>query len=174
MPKDTEIGIIEMGANFVGDIKGLVNICEPTHGLITNIGKAHLEGFGGIEGVKKGKGELYDWLSEHNGTVFLNAENEIRAGTLLWFYSSHEGFVFQWTLINLLWGFIVLLFWHFKFFQKKNLGPWGKEMAFLGFMLFFNIRCFDLMPNGLIILFWFPCLLIIPVYFILFIYKNKK
>jgi UDP-N-acetylmuramoyl-tripeptide--D-alanyl-D-alanine ligase len=77
MPKDTEIAIIEMGANFVGDIKGLVYICEPTHGFITNIGKAHLEGFGGIEGVKKGKGELFDWLSEHKGTVFLNCENKI-------------------------------------------------------------------------------------------------
>lgn len=77
MPKNTEIAIIEMGANFVGDIKGLVDICEPTHGLITNIGKAHLEGFGGIQGVKKGKGELYDWLSEHKGTVFVNSENEI-------------------------------------------------------------------------------------------------
>lgn len=76
MPSDTEIGIIEMGANFVGDIAGLVNICEPTHGLITNIGKAHLEGFGGIEGVKKGKGELYDWLSGHNGTVFVNNDNK--------------------------------------------------------------------------------------------------
>ncbi len=75
MPMDTEIGIIEMGANFVGDINGLVNICEPTHGLITNIGKAHLEGFGGIEGVKKGKGELYDWLGEHNGILFVNVEN---------------------------------------------------------------------------------------------------
>ncbi len=76
MPKDTEIGIIEMGANFVGDIADLVNICEPTLGLITNIGKAHLEGFGGIEGVKKGKGELYDWLSIHSGTVFVNCENK--------------------------------------------------------------------------------------------------
>ncbi len=77
MPQDTEIAIIEMGANFVGDIAELVKICEPTHGLITNIGKAHLEGFGGIEGVKKGKGELFDWLETHGGKVFLNCENEI-------------------------------------------------------------------------------------------------
>ena len=77
MPQNTEIGIIEMGANFVGDIKGLVQICEPTHGLITNIGKAHLEGFGGFEGVKKGKGELYDWLESHRGTVFINCKNDI-------------------------------------------------------------------------------------------------
>jgi UDP-N-acetylmuramoyl-tripeptide--D-alanyl-D-alanine ligase len=77
MPIDTEMAIIEMGANFVGDIRGLVHICEPTHGLITNIGKAHLEGFGGIDGVKKGKGELFDWLSMHNGTVFINCDNQI-------------------------------------------------------------------------------------------------
>ncbi len=67
-----EMGIIEMGANKQGDIKELVEICEPTHGFITNIGKAHLEGFGGIEGVRKGKGELFDWLAENNQTVFIN------------------------------------------------------------------------------------------------------
>ena len=67
-----EIAIIEMGANKQGDIKELVEICEPTHGFITNIGKAHLEGFGGIEGVIKGKGELFDWLAENNQTIFVN------------------------------------------------------------------------------------------------------
>jgi len=67
-----EIAIIEMGANKQGDIKELAEICEPTHGFITNIGKAHLEGFGGIEGVRKGKGELFDWLAENNKTVFVN------------------------------------------------------------------------------------------------------
>lgn len=73
---EIEIAIIEMGANKVGDIAELVSICEPTHGLITNIGRAHLEGFGGIEGVKKGKGELYDFLQFRNGVVFVNALNE--------------------------------------------------------------------------------------------------
>jgi UDP-N-acetylmuramoyl-tripeptide--D-alanyl-D-alanine ligase len=67
-----EIAIIEMGANKQGDIKELVEIAEPTHGFITNIGKAHLEGFGGVEGVVKGKGELFDWLSENHQTVFVN------------------------------------------------------------------------------------------------------
>lgn len=71
-----EVAIIEMGANKQGDIKELVEIAEPTHGFITNIGKAHLEGFGGMEGVKKGKGELYDWLGVHNGTVFVNVASE--------------------------------------------------------------------------------------------------
>jgi UDP-N-acetylmuramoyl-tripeptide--D-alanyl-D-alanine ligase len=67
-----EIAIIEMGANKQGDIMELMEICEPTYGFITNIGKAHLEGFGGLEGVRKGKGELFDWLSENNQTVFVN------------------------------------------------------------------------------------------------------
>jgi UDP-N-acetylmuramoyl-tripeptide--D-alanyl-D-alanine ligase len=73
---DIEIAIIEMGANKVGDIEELVTICEPTHGIITNIGKAHLEGFGGTEGVKRGKGELYDFLQFRNGVVFVNSLNE--------------------------------------------------------------------------------------------------
>ena len=67
-----EIAIIEMGANKQGDIKELVEICEPTHGFITNIGKAHLEGFGGMEGVTKGKGELFDWLAANDQTIFVN------------------------------------------------------------------------------------------------------
>jgi UDP-N-acetylmuramoyl-tripeptide--D-alanyl-D-alanine ligase len=73
---DTEIAIIEMGANKVGDIQELVSICEPTHGIITNVGKAHLEGFGGVEGVKRGKGELYDFLQFRNGVVFVNSLND--------------------------------------------------------------------------------------------------
>ncbi len=73
---EIEIAIIEMGANKVGDIEELVTICEPTHGIITNIGRAHLEGFGGIEGVKLGKGELYDFLQFRNGVIFVNSLNE--------------------------------------------------------------------------------------------------
>jgi UDP-N-acetylmuramoyl-tripeptide--D-alanyl-D-alanine ligase len=67
-----EAAIIEMGANHQGEIDLLCSIAEPTHGLITNIGKAHLEGFGGIEGVKKGKSEMYRWLAAHKGTLFIN------------------------------------------------------------------------------------------------------
>jgi UDP-N-acetylmuramoyl-tripeptide--D-alanyl-D-alanine ligase len=74
-----EIAVIEMGANKQGDIQELVHIAQPTHGLITNIGKAHLEGFGGIEGVKKGKGELFEYLAKHNSTVFIpKNQNAIR------------------------------------------------------------------------------------------------
>ncbi len=68
---DAEIAIIEMGANHLGEIAGYCLYARPTHGLITNVGKAHLEGFGSIEGVKKGKGELYDYFCLHDGTVFV-------------------------------------------------------------------------------------------------------
>lgn len=72
-----EIAVIEMGANKQGDIKELVDIAQPTHSLITNIGKAHLEGFGGESGVIKGKGELFDYVSAHGGIVFLPKEKNI-------------------------------------------------------------------------------------------------
>ena len=68
--KDAEMAVIEMGANHLGEIAGYCQYTIPTHGIITNCGKAHLEGFGGIEGVKKGKGELYDFLRATKGTVF--------------------------------------------------------------------------------------------------------
>lgn len=76
MPENTEIAIIEMGANHQGEIDFLCRIAEPTHGLITNIGKAHLEGFGGIEGVKKGKSEMYRYLRDHRGLIFLNLDEK--------------------------------------------------------------------------------------------------
>jgi UDP-N-acetylmuramoyl-tripeptide--D-alanyl-D-alanine ligase len=72
-----EIAVIEMGANHQKEIEMLCQIAEPTIGLITNVGKAHLEGFGGVEGVRKGKGELYDFLAASGGTVFVNASNQI-------------------------------------------------------------------------------------------------
>lgn len=68
---DAEIAVVEMGANHQKEIESYCSYTEPTHGIITNCGKAHLEGFGGIEGVRKGKGELYDFLRSHDGTVFL-------------------------------------------------------------------------------------------------------
>lgn len=72
-----EIAIIEMGANHVGEIRDLCEIALPSHGLITNIGKAHLEGFGGIEGVIRGKSELYDHLIKNDGVVWINSDNHI-------------------------------------------------------------------------------------------------
>lgn len=75
-----EIAIVEMGANHRNEIALLCSIALPTHGLITNIGKAHLEGFGGPEGVLKGKKELYDSLASRNGTAFVNADNSLLTG----------------------------------------------------------------------------------------------
>jgi UDP-N-acetylmuramoyl-tripeptide--D-alanyl-D-alanine ligase len=74
MPLNTEIAVIEMGANHQGEINDLCHIAEPTHGLITNIGKAHLEGFGGVEGVKIGKSELFKYLKD--ACIFLNQMDE--------------------------------------------------------------------------------------------------
>ncbi|MBQ6789940.1 MAG: UDP-N-acetylmuramoyl-tripeptide--D-alanyl-D-alanine ligase [Paludibacteraceae bacterium] len=70
-----EMAIVEMGASHPGDIKELVEIAEPNYGLITNVGRAHLEGFGSFEGVMRTKAELYDFLVAHNGTVFQNEDN---------------------------------------------------------------------------------------------------
>lgn len=70
-----EIALIEMGASHPGDIKELVEIAEPTDAIITNVGKAHLQGFGSFEGVQQTKAELYDWVIAHGGTIFYNADN---------------------------------------------------------------------------------------------------
>jgi UDP-N-acetylmuramoyl-tripeptide--D-alanyl-D-alanine ligase len=83
-----QAAVIEMGANHQKEIELLCSISQPTHGLITNVGKAHLEGFGGIEGVKKGKGELYDYLSPkvrksgspEEGVVFVNSADSVLMG----------------------------------------------------------------------------------------------
>jgi len=72
-----EIAVIEMGANHQKEIALLSSIAQPSHGLITNIGKAHLEGFGGVEGIKKGKGELYDFLKADEGIVFVNGDDAV-------------------------------------------------------------------------------------------------
>ena len=81
LTKEHEIAVVEMGANHPGEIKTLVNIVEPDYGIITNVGKAHLEGFGSFEGVIKTKGELYDFLRQKGGSkVFIDADNEHLAG----------------------------------------------------------------------------------------------
>ena len=91
-----ELGIIEMGASHPGDIKELVDIAEPDYGIITNVGKAHLEGFGSFEGVVKTKGELYDYLrSRGNATIFIHEDNAhlkaIAGGLEQVSYGSEEG-----------------------------------------------------------------------------------
>ena len=79
----SEIAVIEMGASHPGDIKTLVETAEPTCGLITNVGKAHLQGFGSLEGVIRTKGELYDYLAtRQDSVIFVNADNEHLMGIL--------------------------------------------------------------------------------------------
>ncbi|MBP0903487.1 UDP-N-acetylmuramoyl-tripeptide--D-alanyl-D-alanine ligase [Mariniflexile gromovii] len=78
MTKNTEIGIVEMGANHLKEIEFLSNIAKPDYGYITNFGKAHLEGFGSVEGVIKGKSELYQFLNENNKTIFVNGNDAIQ------------------------------------------------------------------------------------------------
>jgi UDP-N-acetylmuramoyl-tripeptide--D-alanyl-D-alanine ligase len=78
MDKNTELAVIELGANHPNEIKFLSNIAQPNYGLITNFGKAHLEGFGSIEGVVKAKTELYQNIKENDGIVFVNASDNIQ------------------------------------------------------------------------------------------------
>jgi UDP-N-acetylmuramoyl-tripeptide--D-alanyl-D-alanine ligase len=73
----TELAVIEMGASHPDDIEKLVKVCEPDYGLITNVGKAHLLGFGSFEGVKHAKGCLYDWILSHGGRLFLNLDDPV-------------------------------------------------------------------------------------------------
>ena len=76
--KDTEIGIVEMGANHQKEIEFLCKIAQPDYGYITNFGKAHLEGFGGVEGVIKGKSEMYNFLQENYKMAFVNLDDAIQ------------------------------------------------------------------------------------------------
>lgn len=76
--EDTDIGIVEMGANHQKEIESLCQIAEPDYGYITNFGKAHLEGFGGVEGVIKGKSELYQFLEQNSKTAFVNLDDPIQ------------------------------------------------------------------------------------------------
>ena len=78
MTEDTEIGIVEMGANHQKEIEFLCRIAQPDYGYITNFGKAHLEGFGGVEGVIKGKSEMYTYLISKNKHIFVNANDPIQ------------------------------------------------------------------------------------------------
>lgn len=77
MDSSTQIGIVEMGASACHEIERLVEIAAPDAGILTNVGRAHLEGFGGVEGVRRGKGELYDYLAQHSGKVFYREDDPI-------------------------------------------------------------------------------------------------
>lgn len=76
MNRDTEFGVVEMGASACGEIARLCAIAQPDFGILTNIGRSHLEGFGGPEGIRRGKGELYDYLAAHGGVAFVREEDE--------------------------------------------------------------------------------------------------
>jgi len=94
--KDAQMAVIEMGANHQHEIEGYCQYVKPTHGIITNCGKAHLEGFGGEEGVRKGKGELFQFLSGHQGTAFAFADYDYlhtlaqQVPNIIW-YGTHSG-----------------------------------------------------------------------------------
>lgn len=94
LTKDHQIAVVEMGANHPGEIKTLVNIVCPDYGIITNVGKAHLLGFGSFAGVIRTKGELYDYLRENHGTAFINNDNPhlkgISAGLRLIRYGQND------------------------------------------------------------------------------------
>ncbi|MEN8120331.1 MAG: UDP-N-acetylmuramoyl-tripeptide--D-alanyl-D-alanine ligase [Bacteroidota bacterium] len=77
MDKTTQFGIVEMGASHIGEIEKLCSIVNPNYGLITNIGSAHLEGFGSVEGVKKAKNELYRYISATKGILFVNGDDDL-------------------------------------------------------------------------------------------------
>ncbi|WP_026473761.1 UDP-N-acetylmuramoyl-tripeptide--D-alanyl-D-alanine ligase [Alkaliflexus imshenetskii] len=91
MPPGTELAVIEMGANHIGEIAALSKISQPDYGLITNVGKAHIEGFGSFEGIKIGKGELYQHLKQKGGDIFINGNNEHLTAML----GSYNGNVFR-------------------------------------------------------------------------------
>jgi UDP-N-acetylmuramoyl-tripeptide--D-alanyl-D-alanine ligase len=76
--RETEIGIVEMGANHQKEIEFLCELAQPDYGYITNFGKAHLEGFGGVEGVIKGKSEMYNYIAAHSKLAFINLEDKIQ------------------------------------------------------------------------------------------------
>jgi len=77
MTRDTQFGVVEMGASACGEIARLAAIAEPNYGILTNIGRSHLEGFGGPEGIRRGKGELYDFLASNGGRVFVREEDPV-------------------------------------------------------------------------------------------------
>ena len=77
MTRDTEFGVVEMGASACGEIALLASVAEPNYGILTNIGRAHLEGFGGPEGIRRGKGELLDYLAANGGRAFVPREDQV-------------------------------------------------------------------------------------------------
>lgn len=92
MTRSTQLGVVEMGASALGEIKTLCEIAAPDFGIITNVGRAHLEGFGCFEGVKRAKGELYEYLAAHGGTAFVLSDD----ADLTAMASGHPGLKIVW------------------------------------------------------------------------------
>ncbi|NOZ45337.1 MAG: UDP-N-acetylmuramoyl-tripeptide--D-alanyl-D-alanine ligase [Chlorobi bacterium] len=94
MSSETEIGIVEMGANHLNEISSYCNIAQPNYGIITNIGNAHLEGFGSFKNIVNAKNELYQFINKEKGTIFLNKKNELlinlQAGKNVVYYNDNE------------------------------------------------------------------------------------
>ncbi|MGB5069769.1 MAG: UDP-N-acetylmuramoyl-tripeptide--D-alanyl-D-alanine ligase [Flavobacteriales bacterium] len=125
------IAIIEMGASKRGDIAELCAIAEPTHGLITNIGKAHLEGFGSLEGVVRTKTELYNWLRSHGGIAFVNGDDAL----LLAESEGIDRVIYGTAPHSDVWGHVEEgegLFMHFLFEDAQREGRWHGETQLVG------------------------------------------
>ncbi len=101
LTKDIDIAIVEMGANHPGEINLLSTIADPDYGIITNIGKAHLEGFGSFEGVKKTKGELYEYISKRKGIIFYNPDNENLVDLVYQFNLENNSIAYGYGLKNM-------------------------------------------------------------------------
>ena len=142
-----EIAIIEMGANHQGEIEMLCSICDPDFGLITNIGKAHLEGFKVVEGIKKGKSELYKHIRNKNGKIFINGDDavliELASGIEKIYYGEDASFDVHGKLIPN--NEFVEFVWNIK---EKNLDdkPLIKTHLF-GHYNFINVLCATCIGN---------------------------
>ena len=141
--ENTEIGIVEMGANHMGEINFLCEIAKPTHGVITNFGKAHLEGFGSISGIIKGKKELYNYLLNNNGMILINNDDpnqkKIKNNPNVYSYGTSDktDFKFEKYLENKFLKF----YYNKKLFETKLIGEYNYNNLFcaVSFGKFFGI-----------------------------------
>jgi UDP-N-acetylmuramoyl-tripeptide--D-alanyl-D-alanine ligase len=150
MPPQTEIAVIEMGANHIGEIALLTSIAQPDFGIITNVGKAHLEGFGSFEGVKVAKGELYQFLKVQGAPAFVNRDNVhlkemLGDGLAIGFGTTHGGLVtgknataspfleFEWQMDN-------TELWHTTSTRLSGLYNFENALAAVCVGVYFNVE----------------------------------
>ncbi len=152
--KSHEIAIIEMGANKLSDISELCVIANPTHGIITNIGKAHLEGFGSFEGVLVTKKELYDAVKFNNGVLFYNSDDEILNEIIPqeiphYDYSTQKKSFVNGKLISM--SPFVILKWNTENFQSEEISTtMVGQYNFYNFLAAITIGCYFKIENTLI------------------------